>query len=186
MRVSSSLELEYFLSLSPWCLYVANVTFCFQSSNLRLREGAITNRNNVISQVSFTRHFLVLVTGTPLVFLSAFTMLEAYSTFWLGKDDLQTRNYIICKQTTDGTDCSSPPNSVGFVAVSAIISVGFTSFAVLLLVFALSPRPARDLWMSHIRKILKKRTAEDRKHFTLELQESSTLPWDFRRWLAFL
>ena len=126
-------------------------SFC-QSCGFRAQKGAI-NEKSTLAGVAFTRHFLVLVCISPLLHLTGFTLQELYAKSWAGDFVTITTKYIICMQTTDGSECVWLGNNTGFVVVTLVPSICGALFAVLLLVYSLSPRVARELWLSHISKL---------------------------------
>ena len=125
--------------------------FC-QSCEFRAQKGAI-NEKSTLAGVAFTRHFLVLVCIIPLLLLTAFTSQELYVKFWAGDVVTITTKYIICMQTTDGSECAWLGNNTGIVVVTLALPLSAALVAVSLLVYSLSPRVARELWLSHISKL---------------------------------
>ena len=125
--------------------------FC-QSCEFRAQKGEI-NEKSTLAGVAFTRHFLVLVCIFPLLHLTGFTLQEIYATFWAGDFVTITTKYIICMQTTDGSECVWLGNNTGFVVLTFVAPICAALFAILLLVYSLFPRVARELWLSHISKL---------------------------------
>ena len=126
---------------------------CFyQSCEFRAQKRAI-NEKSTLAGVAFMRRFLVLVCIIPLLLLTGFTLQELYVKFWAGDFVTITTKYIICMQTTDGSECVWLGNNTGFVVVTLVTPICAALFAVLLLVYSLSPRVARELWLSHISRL---------------------------------
>ena len=126
-------------------------SFC-QSCEFRAQKGAI-NEKSTLAGVAFTRHFLVLFCILPLLLLTGFTMHEIYAKFWAGDFVTITTKYIICIQTTDGSECVWLGNNTAFILDILNFPICTALVAVLLLVYSLSPRVARELWLSHIREL---------------------------------
>ena len=124
--------------------------FC-KSCEFRAQKGAI-NEKSTLAGVAFTRHFLVLFCMIPLLLLTAFTLHQLYYKFWAGDLVTITTKYIICMQTTDGSECVWLGNT-SFVVENLTFPICVALAAVLLLVYSLSPRVARELWLSHISKL---------------------------------
>lgn len=115
-----------------------------------------------------------------MVFLTAFTALQAYDKFWSATLIADIADNIVCYQNnTNNKDCKFITNTGGLVALYAIVPVCFTLYAVLLLVYGLSARTARELWAAHFKKLLQvrkfcRREPEIRSNSQIQLQILST------------
>ncbi|XP_062506680.1 uncharacterized protein LOC134183217 isoform X2 [Corticium candelabrum] len=154
-----------------------------QSSKFQAKEGAI-NKKVKVAGVIITRHFLVLVTGIPVVFVTAFTMFEAYAYFSLNNITKDTTLYILCQQTNSSSDCISFADDIGLVVLHCVIPVCVAAVAVLLMVYSLFPGPARKLWKSHFRSIFRCRKADKKNEwrkiiFKTKDDKSREIPRDY-------
>jgi hypothetical protein len=120
-----------------------------QSSALR---SSIRSSNNqtTIAQAALTRRFLVLVVSIPLCFVTAYTMIEVHSKFWGPSYYAEVRQYIVCQMIKDENECSSLA-STRLAVLIAIVPLCFALFGLTLLVYSLTPAPARQLWSSHFK-----------------------------------
>ena len=108
--------------------------------------------------VIITRHFLVLVTVAPFVFVFAVSMFEIYDYFWLDENLKDIGNYMLCLQTNSSSDCISVFDDVGVAVLHTTIPVSFSVFVVLVMIYSLFPGPARRLWAGYFQQCFRSKT----------------------------
>ena len=130
------------------------------------------NQEFKVVGVVITRHFLVLVTVAPLLFVFSFTMFEVYSYFWSDKNDQEIANYILCQQSNSSSDCRSEFDDLGLTILYCTIPVCLAIFGVLLTVYSLFPGPARRLWIRYFQKC-RRFVAETKSNWQKGTQEDN-------------